>query len=522
MAAHRYWRATAFEAYAAGDLELSEFQLFSGATRVDAAATLTANIAPDISGALADLQDGSVATAARWSARAVQGLTLQWDFGGSSQEVDKIRLAGDSESRFALILRIDQSDNGTTWTTDETYSGIPWPGQGTLTSLQDRVNGDLTFSNVSLLLSGNGGNGSTTILDSGPLGTAPSAVVGDVKIDTAQAKYGNASILFDGAGDYLEYANISAYEFGTGDFTIECWVRFSAYSASYAGAYGAALVTQYKGDSGTPVGFQVRVNGSASQYDTINVYTGTSDLYFSGAAIPLNTWTHIAVSRRSGSIRAFVDGVQRGSTVSNSDNFTASQTVSRPLRIGQLNDETFKFSLNGRLADVRIKKGEGLYVSNFTPPAQALPVSVTPSRKLNTVRGRSAPSHPSGVFGSTPPAEYGKGNDAGQPLYFSVESGSVRDQITGVIGVGIGRVKGTVKVSGSPNVAVERKVRLIRDKDGLVLREMWSDKVSGEYDFRYIDEAQSFSVLSYDYQNNYRAVIADNLTLANGGVELMP
>ena len=37
-----------------------------------------------------------------------------------------------------------------------------------------------------------------------------------------------------------------------------------------------------------------------------------------------------------------------------------------------------------------------------------------------------------------------------------------------------------------------------------------------------VDTRYAYTVIAYDYENNYRAVLADNLTLANGGVELMP
>lgn len=110
-----------------------------------------------------------------------------------------------------------------------------------------------------------------------------------------------------------------------------------------------------------------------------------------------------------------------------------------------------------------------------------------------------------------------------EPVYLGVESGSVKDYVTGVLGQGIGRVRATVKLKNTPaNTPLKRRVRLIRERDGLQVRETWSDPVTGIYDFPYIDELQAWTVVSYDYLHDKRAVIADNLTLANGGVELMP
>ena len=88
---------------------------------------------------------------------------------------------------------------------------------------------------------------------------------------------------------------------------------------------------------------------------------------------------------------------------------------------------------------------------------------------------------------------------------------------------GIGRVRGTVKEKSTPsNIPLARRVRLIREVDGMVVREMWSDAVTGAYDFQWVDETQTYTVLSYDHAHNYRAVVADNLTLGNGQVEMMP
>ena len=59
---------------------------------------------------------------------------------------------------------------------------------------------DPDFANVSLLLHGDGTNGSTTIVDSSSSSKTVTAV-GDAQISTAQSKFGGSSIYFDGTGD---------------------------------------------------------------------------------------------------------------------------------------------------------------------------------------------------------------------------------------------------------------------------------------------------------------------------------
>lgn len=226
-------------------------------------------------------------------------------------------------------------------------------------------------ANVTLLLHMDGANGSTSFPDNSlsPKTVTPS---GDAQISTAQSKFGGSSAVFDGNGDYLSSSGNADFDFGAGDFTIEFFVRLEAYSDSYSGNYGAAIVSTYRGSGGLPAGWQVRINGTSSSFTTVNVYTGSTDLNFS-ASFALSTWYHVAVCRVAGQLRVFVDGVQAGPVVSNTDSFDGSASGSRPLMIGSLNDATFKFYLNGYLDEMRLTKGTGWYTADFTPPVAPFP-----------------------------------------------------------------------------------------------------------------------------------------------------
>ena len=77
---------------------------------------------------------------------------------------------------------------------------------------------------------------------------------------------------------------------------------------------------------------------------------------------------------------------------------------------------------------------------------------------------------------------------------------------------GNGRIAGTVKEDGTPDVPVKRRVRLHREQDGLLVREVWSHPTTGAYIFDHIDATKQYTVITYDYEHDYRAVIADNIT----------
>ena len=82
---------------------------------------------------------------------------------------------------------------------------------------------------------------------------------------------------------------------------------------------------------------------------------------------------------------------------------------------------------------------------------------------------------------------------------------------------GNGRIAGTVKVDSSPDYPVWRRVRLFDRRDNRLVRETWSDPVTGAYAFEYINPARLYVVVSYDHTGVYSAEALDAMT-----PELMP
>ena len=210
---------------------------------------------------------------------------------------------------------------------------------------------DPSRSNVSLLLHGNGTNGSTTITDSSPTPKTVTAV-GNAQISTAQSKFGGASIAFDENGDYLTLASNPNLALGSGDFTIEMWV--------YSTATG---VTQNFLDArASSTGYAVQKNSS----NEITFYSEVAGSFIVNAALTANQWVHVAIVRSSGTITLYLDGTS-ADTGANTSNYTSQIAV-----IGA------RFSKNqqyytGYIDDLRITKGIARYTANFTPPAAQFP-----------------------------------------------------------------------------------------------------------------------------------------------------
>lgn len=81
---------------------------------------------------------------------------------------------------------------------------------------------------------------------------------------------------------------------------------------------------------------------------------------------------------------------------------------------------------------------------------------------------------------------------------------------------GAGRVAGTVheRPDGAlpgEEVPVRRRVRLVDEKSGLLVAETWSEAVSGAFCFPRVAMERRYTVLSYDHDNVFRAVVADRV-----------
>lgn len=171
-------------------------------------------------------------------------------------------------------------------------------------------------------------------------------------LDVSNKKFGASSILLNGSS-YLSAAD-AGFAFGTGDFTIEAWwydggnanngIFSNRLASTHAGTVGLAAI------SGS--GYYVQNNDSAT---------------LASVGVPVFSFGHVALSKISGVIRFFNNGVL-GGTYADTRNLT---------------DATFflgayysaSFCLYGNIDEFRVTKGVGRYLSNFTPPASAFPNS---------------------------------------------------------------------------------------------------------------------------------------------------
>lgn len=171
--------------------------------------------------------------------------------------------------------------------------------------------------------------------------------VGDTKVATNIFKY-NKSIYFDGAGDYLTAPSSAIQSLGSGDFTIELW----CYQPNInAGTRIISALTPYAtGNSG--YAFYLSAGYAAW-------FVGGSNRIVSTNPVSASTWTHIAIVRSSGTTKMYFDGVQTGSSYTDSTNYSGTFYIG--------SDTTQHYI--GYMEDFRITVGYARYTTNFTPPS---------------------------------------------------------------------------------------------------------------------------------------------------------
>lgn len=206
---------------------------------------------------------------------------------------------------------------------------------------------DPDFASVVLLMHFDGADGSTTFTDNSSSAKTLTAV-GNAQLDTAQQRFGTASGLLDGSGDYVSAAASTDFEFGSGNVTIEGWLRLSDV---------ANFSVFYTEDGNTSL--HVDADRWVWRANNTNVFV-TAD------TIPANTWFHFAFVRNGSTSRVYRDAVMvaTGTSVDCANSNSA-------IRIG-----TGYLSLTGHIDELRITKGVARYTAaGFTVPTAAFPDS---------------------------------------------------------------------------------------------------------------------------------------------------
>ena len=208
-------------------------------------------------------------------------------------------------------------------------------------------------ANTMLLLHCDGSDSGTTFTDSSTRPRHAITAVGDVANTRAQYKIGDSSIKFDGTGDALTIPGSSDFQFGTGDFTIECW----HYAVGTPGT-NDGIISWYEDHTSGPV-----IEMTGAQYQLYEF--GNTGTHQNVSAFTTDQWNHIALVRNSAVTKFYLNGSE---TYSVSDTQNYDSVMGGEVNIGRFYSSGL--DMDGYLDEIRISD-TARYTGTFTPSTTA-------------------------------------------------------------------------------------------------------------------------------------------------------
>jgi len=236
---------------------------------------------------------------------------------------------------------------------------------------------DPDFASVVFLTSLDGSDGATTALDKSN-NAHVMTFIDNAQLSTTLPKFGSASAVFDGAGDWIQLPDDPSFGFGPNPFTIECFVKFNGdpkglgFNQIMLSKWDSLLNNQgwvfwFSDTSGDTLNFNWSTNGS-------------NNFGVSGAWSPAgDTWYHVAVVTTLTNIMLYIDGVQ----VLNSVTSVSFSNPPVDFRIGNIGTLAAPAPLLGNIDEVRITS-LARYTAAFTPPSEPFPVATTVGPEIFT------------------------------------------------------------------------------------------------------------------------------------------
>lgn len=215
-----------------------------------------------------------------------------------------------------------------------------------------------------LFLNFNGVDAATSTVD---MSRAPHAVTfaGNAAIDTAQKKFGASSVVIEDDTDYLSVADHADWNFGTGDFTIDLWVRLSALPGEDRAAWFL-----YQTTSGTNEALHFYYNDTGGVKSIVFTCQGTGTTilakYTYAVNLSVDTWYHVAIVRSGATGYIFLNGNNDSSTEETAFGSNSMPDCNSALQIGRAGNAS---QLNGWMDGLRISKGIARWTADFTVPA---------------------------------------------------------------------------------------------------------------------------------------------------------
>ena len=175
----------------------------------------------------------------------------------------------------------------------------------------------------------------------------------------------SGSVGFEGTTSYLSIPHSTDLNLTNQDFCLEAFIYPTGSSNSQFGYVfnkGFSLQITFRDDSNSNRMQAFLASAGSGSYDILDGFSSGND------SVPLHQWSHIALIRTSGTVKWFINGVEKAST-------SASATVhsnTDAFAIGTYLPSASNYEFKGSISNARITIGQAVYTSNFTPPSEPL------------------------------------------------------------------------------------------------------------------------------------------------------
>ena len=175
----------------------------------------------------------------------------------------------------------------------------------------------------------------------------PTTPAYNCKFGTASAAFGVSNV----GTNNIKIDNAEKLDLGTTDFTIEMWI-YKTVNAT----------TQYILDMRTGSSSQIVPTLYLNTLNQLIYYTNGAARITANTTVPVSTWTHIAVVRKTGTTKMYIGGVLQSQTYADTNNY-----IGQTLRIGSSYQDNSGF--RGLMDDFRLSV-TARYSAAFTPSTE--------------------------------------------------------------------------------------------------------------------------------------------------------
>jgi len=225
-------------------------------------------------------------------------------------------------------------------------------------------------SYTKLLIHSDAADGNATFPDRSGSGHTIT-VNGNTHHEVDQKKFNRTSIHFDGTGDYLSVPDSADWDFGSGDFTIDFWLRRTRSGAverffgqSDSGGSSRSLDALFQADDTFRTIFAKSGGGTVTATTT--------------ATITDTNWHHVAIVRNGNTLTQYIDGTADGTGDVTGETIANSSTIFTVGGLGLFTSQHFL----GYIDEFRVSKGIARWTADFTPPTAPYSLPFDEDNKL--------------------------------------------------------------------------------------------------------------------------------------------